>query len=308
MLYLLCVADLRAVGPASWTAWKDALMRELFLKALHLLEKGEGMGKEIQERTVQIQAEVMELLRGQIPAPKITACLVNIPSRHYAVYDARGIGRQILMVEKLQEQTVALDGEEKPEEGCEEVTVAARDEPGLFSKISGVLTANHLNILSAEISTWESGVAVDTFRVQNLIDEPLYDARRWNKVQKDLERVLRGEVSVRSLVESMTSPLFHKFSLSRREIRIRVDNEASDFYTVVEVYTHDRPGLLYRVTQKIFELGLSIAMARISTKVDQVVDVFYVQDLSGGKIEDPEFIEKIGKDLKEDLEKIPIPK
>jgi [protein-PII] uridylyltransferase len=250
----------------------------------------------------------MELLRGQIPAPKITSCLVSIPSRHYAVCDARGIGRQILMVEKLQEQTVALDGEEKPEEGCEEVTVAARDEPGLFSKISGILTANHLNILSAEISTWENGVAVDTFRVQNLIDEPLFDARRWNKVQKDLERVLRGEVSVRSLVESMTSPLFQKFSPSRRETRIRVDNEASDFYTVVEVYTHDRPGLLYRVTQKIFELGLSIAMARISTKVDQVVDVFYVQDLSGGKIEDPEFIEKIGKDLKEDLEMIPIPK
>jgi len=308
MLYLLCAADLRAVGPSSWNAWKDALMRELFLKTLHLLEKGEGMGKEIQDRTVQIQAEVMELLRGQIPAPKITACLVSIPSRHYAVYDAREIGRQILMVEKLQEQTVALDGEEKPEEGCEEVTVAAPDETGLFSKISGVLTANHLNILSAEISTWESGVAVDTFRVQNLIDEPLFDARRWNKVQKDLERVLRGEVSVGSLVESMTSPLFQKFPPSRRETRIRVDNEASDFYTVVEVHTHDRPGLLYRVTQKIFELGLSIAMARISTKVDQVVDVFYVQDLSGGKIEDPEFIEKIGKDLKEDLEKIPIPK
>jgi [protein-PII] uridylyltransferase len=87
-----------------------------------------------------------------------------------------------------------------------------------------------------------------------------------------------------------------------------VDNEASDFYTVVEVYTPDRPGLLYRVTQNIFELGLSIAMARISTKVDQVVDVFYVQDLSGGKIEDAEFIAKIGKDLKEDLEKIPLPK
>jgi [protein-PII] uridylyltransferase len=308
LLYLLCVADLRAVGPGSWNAWKDALMRELFLKTLHLLEKGEGMGKEIQDRTLRIQGEVMELLRGQVPAPRITACLVSIPARHYAVYEAREIGRQILMAEKLQEQAVALDGEEKPEEGCDEVTVAARDEPGLFSKISGVLTANHLNILSAEISTWESGVAVDTFRVQNLIDEPLFEARRWNKVQRDMERVLRGEISVGHLVESMTSPLFRKFSSSRRETRIRVDNEASDFYTIVEVYTHDRPGLLYRVTQKIFELGLSISMARISTKVDQVVDVFYVQDLSGGKIEDLEFIEKIGEVLTEHLEKIPVPK
>jgi len=86
-----------------------------------------------------------------------------------------------------------------------------------------------------------------------------------------------------------------------------VDNDASDFYTIIEVYANDRPGLLYRATQKLFDLELSIAMARISTKVDQVVDVFYVQDLSGGKIADEEFIEKIKEELKKDLEKIPSP-
>jgi len=308
MLYLLCFADLRAVGPAAWTAWKDALMRELFLKTLHLLEKGEGLGKEIRERTLQIQAEVMELLRGQIPPPRISVYLVGIPSRHYAVHGAQEIGRQILMAERLREQKVALEGEEKPEEGCEEVTVVARDETGLFSKISGVMTANYLNILSAEISTWENGVAVDTFRVQNLIDESLFETRRWNKVQEDLDRVLRGEVAVGALVEGMATPLFQKFSSSRKETRVRVDNGASDFYTIIEIYTQDRPGLLYRTTQKLFDLELSIAMARISTKVDQVVDVFYVQDLSGAKIEDEEFIKKIKEELKKDLEKLPLPK
>ena len=308
MLYLLCVADLKAVGPAAWTAWKDALMRELFLKTLHLLEKGEGMGKEIQDRTLRIQAEAMELLRGQIPPPRISAYLVSIPSRHYAVHDAREIGRQILLAEKLRDQKAALEGEEKPDEGCEEVTVVARDERGLFSKISGVMTANYLNILSAEISTWENGVAVDTFRVQNLIDESLFEIRRWNKLQKDLDRVLRGEAEVEELVEGMATPLFQKFSSSRKETRVRVDNGASDFYTIIEVYTQDRPGLLYRATRKLFDLELSIAMARISTKVDQVVDVFYVQDLSGAKIEDEGFIAKIKEALKEDLEKIPLPK
>ena len=201
-----------------------------------------------------------------------------------------------------------MEGEEKPEEGCEEVTVVAQDEPGLFSKISGVMTANYLNILSAEISTWENGVAVDTFRVQNLIDESLFETRRWNKLQRDLDRVLRGEVSVGALVEGMATPLFQKFSSSRKETRVRVDNAASDFYTIIEVYTQDRPGLLYRVTRKLFDLELSIAMARISTKVDQVVDVFYVQDLSGAKIEDEGFIGRIKEGLKEDLEKIPLPK
>ena len=308
MLYLLCVADLRAVGPAAWTAWKDTLMRELFLKTLHLLEKGEGMGKEIQEKTIGTQAEVMDLLQGQIPPPRISEYLVSIPSRHYAGHGALAIGQQILMAEKLKDQKAVLEGEEKPEEGCEEITVVARDESGLFAKISGVLAANYLNILSAQISTWENGVAVDTFRVQNLIDESLFEARRWNKIQKEMEQVLRAEVPVSSLVDGMTIPLFQKYASSRLATRVEVDNGASDFYTIVEIYTHDRPGLLYRITQKLFELGVSIAMARISTKVDQVVDVFYVQDLSGAKIEEGKFIEKIVAELKKDLEKIPLPK
>jgi [protein-PII] uridylyltransferase len=71
MLYLLCFADLRAVGPSAWTAWKDTLMRELFFKTIHLLEKGEGLEKEARDRTITIQRKVMELLTGQLPPPKI---------------------------------------------------------------------------------------------------------------------------------------------------------------------------------------------------------------------------------------------
>jgi [protein-PII] uridylyltransferase len=306
MLYLLCVADLRAVGPAAWTVWKDTLMRELFLKTIHLLEKGEGMGKELQEQTIQTQREIMDLLLGQVPAPKISEYLVSISNRHYAGFNSRAIGQQILMAEKLKDQRVALEGEAKPEEGCEEITVVARDEPGLFAKISGVLTANYLNILSAQISTWENGVAVDTFRVQDLIDESLFEPRRWDKIRRNLEQVLRGEEQVNSLVGGMKVPLFQKYSPSRKPTRVQVDNDASDFYTIIEVYTYDRPGLLYRITQKLFTMELSIAMARISTKADQVVDVFYVQDLSGSKVEDGVFIKKIIEELKNDLEKIPV--
>jgi [protein-PII] uridylyltransferase len=272
------------------------------------LEKGEGMGKELQEQTTRIQEEVLDLLQGQIPSPKISEYLVSISSRHYGGYNSRAIAQQILMAEKLKEQKVVLEGEEKPEEGCEEITVVALDEPGLFARISGVLTANYLNILSAQISTWENGVAVDTFRVQNLIDESLFESRRWNKIQRNLEEVFRGEIQVSSLVDEMKVPLFQKYSPSREATRVQVDNESSDFYTIIEVHTYDRPGLLYRITQKLFTLELSIAMARISTKVDQVVDVFYVQDLSGAKIEDEEFIKKVKEELKKDLEKIPLPK
>ncbi len=304
MLYLLCFADLRAVGPSSWTAWKDTLMRELFIKTLHLLEREETLGKEAQDRVIHLQSEVMDMLAGQVAAPKISEYLASIPSRHYAAHNARSIGQQILMAEKLMDETVDLEGEEKPEEGCDEVTVVAWDKPGLFAEISGVMTANFLNILSAQISTWENGIAVDLFKVQNLIDEPLFQPRRWTKLEGDLKKVLGGEVPVNSLVEGMVLPLFQRYPSPRQDTKVEVDNSASDFCTVVEVYTHDRPGLLYRVTKKIFEMNLSIWMARISTKVDQVVDVFYIQDLSGAKIEDEGVISRIKKGLIEELQRI----
>ncbi len=302
MLYLLVFADLRAVGPSAWTAWKDTLLRELFLKTLHLLEKGEGFKKEDRDRVVGIQREVMDLLRGQIPAPKISEYLVNIPARHYQVNDSRAVGQQILMAEKLEAQIVTLDGEEKPEEGYDEITVVARDEPGLFARICGVMTANLMNILSAEISTWENGVAVDRFRVESLIEEGLLQPRRWNKLQGDLKRVLEGSLDVNFLIRDTVPPLFHRYPPSRLPTRVEVDNSVSDFYTVVEVFTHDRPGLLFHIAWKIFEMGLNLWMARISTKVDQVADAFYIQDLSGAKLEDEEKIAGVKKELIEELQ------
>jgi [protein-PII] uridylyltransferase len=303
MLYLLVFADLRAVGPSAWTAWKDSLLRELFIKTMHLLEKGEGLQKEDQERVIGIQREVMELLQGQVSPPKISDYLLNIPSRHYQVHDARAIGRQILMAERLADQVVVLDAEEKPEEGYDEITVVARDAPGLFAKFCGAMTANLLNILSAQISTWENGIAVDQFRVQSLIEEGLLQPRRWNKLQEEVRKILEGKVEVASLLQEMVPPLFHRYSPSRFTTRVEVDNSVSDFYTVVEVFTHDRPGLLYQIAHKIFEMGLNLWMARISTKVDQVVDVFYIQDLSGEKVEGEEKISMIKRELLEELER-----
>ena len=303
MLYLLAFADLRAVGPSAWTAWKDTLLRELFLKTLHLLDRGEGLKKEDQERITETQREVMELLKGQLPPPKVSEYLVNISRRHYQVHGARAIGKQILLAEKLAEQTVALDGEEKPEEGGDEITVVARDEPGLFAKICGVLTANFLNILSAQISTWENGIAVDQFRVQTLIEEGLLQPRRWTKLQEDLEIVLEGKAEVDRLLREIVPPLFHRGATVRSAPQVEVDNVTSDFYTLVEVITYDRPGLLYRIAQKLFEMGLNLWMARISTKVDQVVDVFYVQDMSGAKIEDEQKISVVKAELLRELER-----
>lgn len=303
MLYLLSFADLRAVGSHTWNVWKDTLMRELFLKTLHILEKGAVFKKDDQEVIEKTQNAVMDLLNGQLPSWRVTKYLVNIPLKQFASQDPATIARHILMAEKLRYQKVVLDGEERPEQGWAELTIVASDEPGLFAKICGVLTANLLNILAAQVSTWENGLAVDIFQVQNLIPENLFSSQRWSKIQEELEEVLEKKKVVEDLLARFAPPLFHKFHSSHYSTRVEIDNETSDFYTIIEVFTSDHPGLLYQIAQKFYNLGLSIWSAKVSTKVDQAVDVFYVQELSGDKITGEERLKKVKEEILNQLEK-----
>ncbi len=111
-----------------------------------------------------------------------------------------------------------------------------------------------------------------------------------------LEAVLDGNIDVERLVEKSQSTLFRK-RMPKVMTSIQVDNEASALYTVVEVYTADRLGILFRITYTLHQLGLSIHVAKISTNVDQVADVFFVTTERGGKVEDSARIEAIRQTL-----------
>ena len=84
---------------------------------------------------------------------------------------------------------------------------------------------------------------------------------------------------------------------------MQVDNETSDRFTIIDVFADDRQGLLYVITHAIFKLGLSVHAARISTRLDQVADVFYVSDLEGGKIMDHAQLEAIRVTIKDEIDR-----
>jgi [protein-PII] uridylyltransferase len=80
-----------------------------------------------------------------------------------------------------------------------------------------------------------------------------------------------------------------------------IDEESSDFYTIIEVYTWDRPGVLYAIADELFRLGLSIQLAKITTPGAQVADVFYVTTLDGSKLMNPELHEQVRERILERL-------
>jgi [protein-PII] uridylyltransferase len=168
------------------------------------------------------------------------------------------------------------------------VTICAQDRPGLISKIAGVFTLNNIAILDVQVFTWRNQIALDIFKVDPPPDLILED-EKWNQAEENLKAALTSKLDLASAVKKKISThRSRKPKVSRKPHHIVVDNTNSSFFTIVEVYTYDFLGLLYSITDALYRCGLNIWVAKIATKVDQVVDVFYVRDLNGQKVDSPE--------------------
>jgi [protein-PII] uridylyltransferase len=164
--------------------------------------------------------------------------------------------------------------------------------------ITGVMAANGINILGAQIHTGSNGKALDILQVNSPQGFVITDEGRWKRVSEDLQQVLTGKTKVAALVAKRQRPtLLAEKPKPRFPARVEIDNEVSSDYTVIDIYTHDKVGILYQITSTLTELGLYIGISKISTKVDQVADVFYVKDIFGHKITNPERLEEIREKL-----------
>ena len=312
LLYLLTWADSRATGPKAWSDWIANLTSELFFKVLHIIENKELVTQDALVRVERVKAEVLKKVEPTIERQNLENCFEQMPPRYLLNTHPEKIVQHLLMVEKLKVKKRANEaksgghaedevfifetGEDKTG-NCWEITIVALDRPGLFANMAGVLALNAINVLSADIYTWRDGTAVDVIRTTNPRDG-LFVQEKWAKVKDDLKNALSGRLSLESSVgneETPRSPTGLK-KLSQKPTVV-VDNESSDFFTIIEVHAYDQVGLLYRVTRAIFNFGLDIHSARIATKVDQIVDAFYVRDLDGQKIEDDMRVKEIKRSL-----------
>ncbi|ROQ93590.1 [protein-PII] uridylyltransferase [Desulfosoma caldarium] len=286
LLYLLAVADSRATGPGAWNTWRASLMDELYGKVDRVLLRGEWQAEDVTQMVDALQAEVLALCDADL-RPAIGRWLENLSLRYLLSQTPYDMVRHFAMEREVPHKGLVLEA--RPLEGeLWQVTTACRDRPGLFATITGVLWLHGLNILSADIYTRSSGIALDILIVEDVPD-PLHPEETWRRVQNDLSRCVQDPDNLTVLTAKHRPPMPRKCVLGpRKPDRVVLDESASDFYTVIEVYTWDRPGVLHAVTQTLYKLGLTIQLAKISTPGAQVVDVFYVTDLEGAKIQDPE--------------------
>jgi [protein-PII] uridylyltransferase len=286
MLYVLTAADARATGPHAWTPWRQALVRELVAKVERVLGRRE-MGP---DRAALLSARLDEI-RTRLSEENhaaVEAWLARLPRPYILATEPADVARDFPLVAPAigasEVRTRAARGER---EGTYEVTVVARDRPGLLSVMAGALAVNGMNILSARAFTTEDGVALDLFVVEPGFRGEI-DEERWRRFRNDLRRALEGRISLdHRIAEKRT---YYPPSAADVPVRVAVDNGASDFYTVVEVSAPDRIGLLHDLAQAFHQLDLDVHLAVVATYGVRVVDAFYVRDLLGQKVLEPDRI------------------
>lgn len=308
MLYLLTWADSMATGPRAWTDWIANLVRELFFKILHILEKGELASADASRRVEATRLELRQRLSAGMDPEAIDGLTESMAPRYLLERNPVEILRDVDAVLAMRgaqgeglKDSFAVAARKDEMEDCWEITFAARDRPGLFADMAGVLALENINVLSAYIYTWRDGTAVDIFKVTNPLD-PLRAGEIWERVEEDLRKTFSGRLSLGLRLDEKASPsIVTGGRKPAQPPKVNVDNRASDFFTIVEVFADDRIGLLYRITHTLFNLKLDIRIAKIATKGDQIADVFYVRDLEGQKVEDPERVEEISGALLHEL-------
>lgn len=297
-LYLLTYADLSAVNVNVWTEWKASMLQDLYMRTSEVLRrnlKGVEVDRFHQARKEVMEEAIVEYLSAQLPREKVERHLGGIQGEGYtALFTNDEIARHI---EKAGTATSA-SAMFAHSEGFTEVTVIARDAPFALSKFCAVLAANDASILDANIFTRDDGVIIDRFRVIDAGSKRQLEERVCRKIADDVSNVMSGALDLRHLFEA------HHRRWKRRpkaplnpHVRIDVAFEDNPRFTIVDVYAPDSVGFLYRVTETISRLALDIYFAKIATRVDGIVDAFYVLDRTGKPIQDAAWRETIRTEI-----------
>ncbi|MBS0209411.1 MAG: [protein-PII] uridylyltransferase [Planctomycetes bacterium] len=300
MLYVLTAADTGAVGPGVLNAWKIEVLTDLFHRTMQHLG-GEDPTREVEFRLERGRSEVLTLLESDEDAPWYRAQVDALPSAYLNVTPAKQIAADLRSLRHLGPQDAIVRGVYQPETGTIEFSVGTNEgiTPGLFHKITGALTSQGMRILSAEINTLADGLVLDRFHVQDpdFAGPPPQD--RLDEVSRAMIAALRNNDGRTPVFRRMWQPAEKpgRDGLSPLPTQVMIDNATSDRYTILDIFAADRMGLLYTITRTLFELGLSVSVAKIGTYLDQVVDVFYVTEHGGRQVSDQRRIDDVRQTL-----------
>jgi [protein-PII] uridylyltransferase len=283
LLLVLTVCDITAVGPGVWNGWKGQLLRALFWETEIILAGGHS-ARNRKERVLAAQAELRDSL-PDLSDEEFQA----YAHRHFPAYwlkvdlERKRKHAELLFRAAKSGEVLLTDTQTNAFRGVTELTVLAIDHPRLLAIITGACAAAGANIVEAQIFTTTDGLALDTIFISRAFQQDEDELRRAERVARHIVQALKGEIRLPEAIAIREASRDRQDAFSVAP-DVVLDNALSDKNTVIEVTGLDRPGLLYDLTTVIGKMNLNINSARIVTFGEKAVDVFYVTDLTGGKL------------------------
>ena len=299
LLLVLTVCDIRGVGPNTWNNWKATLLRDLYRQTRAALQDG------IEALSTSARAtEAKKALRAAL-ADWDKKDLRTETARHYDPYwQGLWTSDHVIFAELLKdisEDEIRIKLSADTDRDATRASFALADHPGIFSRLAGALALVGANVVDARTYTSKDGWATPVFWVQDHEGRP-YDEAKLPRLKTMIDKTLKGEVVARDAMRD-------RDKLKKRERAFNVptniifDNEGSEIYTIVEVDTRDRPGLLHDLTRCLAANNVQIASAVIATYGEQVVDTFYVKDMFGLKFHSESRLKTLEAKLREAIQR-----
>lgn len=296
MLFLLTVADSFATGPVARSDWKIMLLTELFVKVRRILERGLLASPDATNKIAAGKESVLKTLRSEFSEEEILDLMEQVSPRYFLSATPEDMVRHFRMALTLGKERHVWVLQRVADAPVTRIIQCTYDKPGLFSRMVGVFTLNNIAILSAHIFTLKNGLAFDIYEVTNPLDR-YRETETWDKTLKDVKLALEDRLPLDHLIQEKGRSLYSQAYHAPVTRKVLVDNEASDFFTVIEISAPTSVGLAYNLAKRIFLLGLNIRFAKVNSDEEMLRGVFYVKDSSGQKIYEDSQIAHIRDEL-----------
>jgi len=302
MLLLLTVADSMATGPKAWNEWTENLIKDLFLKTMRILKTGELASRKAQ-RLIQRKKEEVTALLGDIWHEQDTSKQLDALSKRYLLnMPAIHIADHIKLFQNLGDRQFIWQISREDDSDIRTVSICGREKPGFYSKIAGVFFLNRIDIVASQAYPLGDTHILDIFKVMAPSDR-IFEDEKWKKAEQDLTRALADDHFLDKVVDKIPAHITIASGRRPEPNQVRIDNDTSSFFTIIEVLTYDFAGLLFTITNTLYRCGVNVNVAMVGSKVDQIMDIFYVRSLEDDqKIQDPVKLKQIKTAI---LERLP---
>jgi len=278
-LYLLTVADIRATNPELWNSWKDALLKELYYAASHVLRRGIGKLPDQREWVESTRDSALQLLRRDCPRLEqnlIFALWHTFPDDYFLRYSAERVAWHAqVILENPDQQLPLIRHAPVPEihTGATEIFIYAHNRRNLFANATAIIDTMGLTIVDARIITTEDDCTLDSFILFEQTGDPIAGSSRVQEIIAGLSQSLYLDEAPHRAFQRYVPRRLKHFDIP---VQIAFFEDPKQRHTVLEVIAADRPGLLAILSKVFLQCGVGLRNAKISTIGERAEDIFFI--------------------------------